>query len=106
MVISNTVMEVFNFNIYACYLSTNRGTLVVHFAQTVCVLHYCKYIAICSINVIVDDFDRFDMFVSFEIDNFPCPKFLFSYIVTKTRIGYFISVSAKFYLYFGFFRVR
>ena len=37
VVISNTVMLVFNFNIYACYLSTNRGTLVVHFAQTVCV---------------------------------------------------------------------
>ena len=26
------------------------------------VLHHCKYIAICSIDVIVDDFDRFDFF--------------------------------------------
>ena len=25
-------------------------------------LHHCKYIAVCSIDVIVDDFDRFDFF--------------------------------------------
>ena len=46
VVINNIVTEVFNFNIYACYLSTNRGTLVVYIAQTVYVLHHCKYIAI------------------------------------------------------------
>ena len=64
MVINNFVTEVFNFNIYAYYLSTNRGTSVVYIAQTVYryVLHHCKYIAICSIDVIVDDFDRFDFF--------------------------------------------
>ena len=33
------------------------------------VLHHSKYIAICSTDVIVDDFDRFDLFFYFEIDN-------------------------------------
>ena len=62
VVINSIVTEVFNCNIYTHYLSTNRGTLVVYIAQTVYVLHHCKYIAICSIDVIVDDFDRFDLF--------------------------------------------
>ena len=44
--INNIATEVFNFNIYACYLSTNRGTVVVYIAQTVYVLHHCKYIAV------------------------------------------------------------
>ena len=39
---NNIVTEVFNFNIYAYYLSTNRSTLVVYIAQTVYVLHHCK----------------------------------------------------------------
>ena len=60
-VLINIVTQVFNFNIYAYYLSTNCGTLVVYIAQKVYVFHHCKYIAICSIDVIVDDFDRFDM---------------------------------------------
>ena len=40
-------------------------------------MHHCKYIALCSIDVIVDDFDRFDLFfvVFFEIDNLPTPTF-------------------------------
>ena len=42
----NIFTEVFNFNICAYYLSTYRGTLVVYIAQTVYVLHHCKYIAI------------------------------------------------------------
>ena len=46
VVIKNIVTEVFNFNIYTYYLSINRGTLVVYIAQTVYVLHHCKYIAI------------------------------------------------------------
>ena len=46
VVINNIVTEVFNFNIYAYYLSTHRGTLVVYIAQTVYVLHHCEYIAI------------------------------------------------------------
>ena len=46
------------------------------------VLHHCKYIAICSIDVIVDDFDRFDLFFFFEIDYLPSPKFCF---VTSSR---------------------
>ena len=66
MVINNIVTEVFNFNIYAYYLSTNRGTLVVYIAQTVYIAlfisHHCQYIAISSIDVIVADFDRFDFF--------------------------------------------
>ena len=35
LVINNIVTEEFNFNIYAYYLLTNCGTLVVYFAQTV-----------------------------------------------------------------------
>ena len=46
VVINNIVTEVFNFDIYAYYLSTNRGTLVVYIEQTVYVLHHCKHIAI------------------------------------------------------------
>ena len=65
VVINNIVTKVLNFNIYANYLSTNRGTLVVYIAQTVYVLHHCKYIAICSIDVIVDDFDMLDFFFFF-----------------------------------------
>ena len=34
VVINNIVTEVFNFNISAYYLSTNRDTLVVYIAQT------------------------------------------------------------------------
>ena len=63
MMINNIVTEVFNFNIYAYYLSTNRGTVIVYIAQTVYVLDHCKYIAICSIDIIIgDDLDRFDLF--------------------------------------------
>ena len=65
MVINNIFTEVFNFNIYAYYLSTNRGTLVVYIAQTVYLLYHCKRIAIHRINVIVDDFDRYDLFFCF-----------------------------------------
>ena len=71
VVIKNIVTEVFNFNIYAYYLSTNRRTWVVYIAKTVYLLHHCKYIAVCSIDVIVDDFDFF------EIDYLPSPKFCF-----------------------------
>ena len=45
VVINNFVTKVFNLSIYPYYLSTNRGTLVVYIAQTVYVLHHCKYIA-------------------------------------------------------------
>ena len=40
------------------------------------VLHYSKYIAICSIDAIANCFDRFDIF-HFEIDNLPSSKFCF-----------------------------
>ena len=46
VVSNNIVTEVFNFNINAYHLSTNCGTLVGYIAQTVYVLHHCKYIAI------------------------------------------------------------
>ena len=62
VVINYVVTEVFNFNIYEKCLSTNHGTLVFYIAETVYVLHHCKLIAICSIDVIVDDYDRFDFF--------------------------------------------
>ena len=78
VVINKIVTKVFNFNIYTYYLTTNRG-LVVYIAQTVYVLHHCNYTAICSIGVIVDNFDRFDLFfcLFFEIDNLPSHKFCF-----------------------------
>ena len=41
VVMYNIVTEAVNFDIYAYYLSTNRGTLVVYTAQTVYVLHHC-----------------------------------------------------------------
>ena len=88
---NNIVTKILNFNIYANYLSTNCGTLVVYIAQTVYVLHHCKYIAICSIDVIVHDFDRFDLF--FEIDNLPSPKICFL-TLSRKLVCYFIPVSA------------
>ena len=75
VVIKNIVTEIFNFNIYAYYLSTNCGTLVVILRKQCYLLHHRKYIAVCSIDVIVDDFDRFDFF--FEIGYLPSPKFCF-----------------------------
>ena len=78
--INNIVSEVFNFNIYAYYLSTNRATLVVHIAQTV---YYCIIVSTLqfnsSIGVTVDDLDRFDtlLFFYFEADNLPSRKFCF-----------------------------
>ena len=45
VVLNNIVTEVFNFDIYAYYLSTNRSTLVVYIVQTLYVLHHC-YIAV------------------------------------------------------------
>ena len=62
VVINNIDTEVFNVNIYSYFFLTNRGTLVMQIAQTVYVLHHSKYIAICSIDVIISDFDRFDFF--------------------------------------------
>ena len=70
-------------------MSANRGTLVVYIAQTV---YDCIIVSTlqfnCSIDVTVDDLDRFDLRLTI------CPVvILFSYIVTKTRICYFIPVS-------------
>ena len=94
-VINNIVAEVFYFNIYVHYLWSNRGTLVVFIAQTVDALHHSKYIAICSIDVVVDDFDKLICFYffNFEIDNLPSRTF-FSSLPMKVHICYFISVSA------------
>ena len=84
VVINNIVTEVFNFNIYAYYLSTNRDTLVVYITQKVYVLHHCKYRAICSIDVMIENFDRLDLFFFLRLTI--CQVLtLFSYIVTKTR---------------------
>ena len=98
VVINNIVTKVFNYNIYAYYLSTNRGTLVVYIAQTVYVLHHCKYIEICTIDVIVDDFDWFYLFfcLFFEIDNLPCPKFCF---LISSRKLLFIYITFIFLLF-------
>ena len=39
--------------------------LFIYIAQTVYVLHHCKHIAICSIDVIVDDFQVWLVFLMF-----------------------------------------
>ena len=83
VVINNIVTEVFNFNIYTCYFSTNRGTLVVYIAQTVYVTTYFIIVSRlqfnCSIDVTVTDLDRSDLlfFFYFEADNLPSRKFCF-----------------------------
>ena len=46
--INNIVTEIFNFNIYAYYLSTNCGTLFVYIAQTAWALHHMHW---CYSNV-------------------------------------------------------
>ena len=103
VVMNNIVTEVFNFNIYAYYLSTNRGTLVVDIAQTVYILHHCKYIAICSIDVIVDDLDRFELFLFFfEIDNLPSPKFCFPTLSRKLVFAISFALQLNFIYIFSF----
>ena len=77
VVINNIVTEVFNFNIYAYYLSTNRGTLVVYIAQTVYVLHHCKYNAFAALMLYLTSLTSLSCFVFFEIDNLPSRKFRF-----------------------------
>ena len=62
--INTIVTEVFNFNIYEYYLSTNCGTLVVFIAQTVYALHHSKYIAICRIDVMNERFILFLLLTS------------------------------------------
>ena len=104
VVINNIVAEVFHFNIYAYYLSTNRGTLVVFTAQTVYELHHSKYIAICSIDVMVDNFDRFDLFFLFyfEIDNFPSRIFFLLPSLRKSVFAISFPFQPNFILYFSF----
>ena len=93
--INNIFAEVLHFNIYAHYLWTNRGTLIVFIAQTVYALHRSKCVAICSIDAMVDDFDRFALFVFlFRDRHFPKLYLCFSSIPTKVRICYFIPVSS------------
>ena len=58
----------------------------------------CKDIANWSIDVIVDDFDRFD-FCFLEVDNLPSPKFCF---LTSSRKLVF-AISFPFQLNFLFF---
>ena len=66
--------------------------MVVCIAQIVYVLHHCKYILICIIDVIVDDFDGFDLFLFFfEIDNLPSRKFCF--LTSSRKLVFVISFS-------------
>ena len=61
VVINNIVTEVFNFNAYGNICRQIAVLWLFNIAQTVYVLHHCKHIAICSIDVIVDDFNRFGL---------------------------------------------
>ena len=99
VVINSIVAEVFNVNIYAYYLSTNRGTLIVYIVQTV--YAYCIIVITlqfnCSIDVTLDDLDRFDLlFFYFEADNLPSRKFCF---LTLSRKHVF-AISSLFQLNF------
>ena len=105
-VINNIVTQVFNFNIYVYYLSTNRGTLVVYIAQKVYVFHHCKYIAICSIDVIADDFDKVDLFFLFFLRLTICQvlNFVFllrhenSHLLFHSRFNLILFISLVFQL--------
>ena len=78
--INNIATEVFNFNIYACYLSTIA-------VLWLCTLRkrytYCTIVSTlqfkCSIDVTVDDLDGFDLlfFFYFKADNLSSRKFCF-----------------------------
>ena len=89
VVTNDSVKEVFNFNIYGYYSSTNCGSLVVYIAQTLYVLCHSKYIAICSI----DDLTGFNLFF-LRLTVCQVVILFFSSIVTTTCICYFIPVSA------------
>ena len=114
VVINNIVTEVFNFTIYAYYLSINRDTLVVYAAQTVYVLHHGKYIAICSIDVIVDDFDKFDLFFLFFLRLTICQvlNFVFlhcqenSYLLFHSRFSLILFIFLVFQLTIILFGVK
>ena len=67
--INNIVTEVFDFNIYAYYLSTNRGTVVVYIAQTVSVLHLVSTMQFPAVMLQSDRLDWFYFY--FDIDNLP-----------------------------------
>ena len=73
VVINNIVTEVFNFNIYAYYLSTNRGWLSTLRKQYT----YCIIVGTlqfnCSIDVTVDDLDRFALLFFFILRLTICP---------------------------------
>ena len=102
VVINNIVTEVFNFNFLAYYLSTNA----IHCLCTLC--KQCTYCIIvstlqfnCSIDVTVDDLDRFDCFVffCFEADNLPSCIFCF---LTSSRKLVF-DISSPFQLIFIYY---
>ena len=111
---NNIVTEVFNFNIYTYYLSTNRGTFVLYKAQTVYVLHHFKYIAICSVDVADDEFDRFDLLFFFILRLTICPVVTFvflhrhknSYLLFHPRFSLTLCIFLVFKLIIIFFGVK
>ena len=75
------VTEVFNFNIYA-YIIICRQISVLWLGTLRKQCTYCIIVSTlqfnCSIDVTVDDLDRFDLFFFyFEADNLPSRKFCF-----------------------------
>ena len=77
---NNIVTEVFNFNIYAYYLSTNRTTLVVYIAQCTYCIIVSKLQFNCSSDVTVDDLDRFDLLLFFILRLTICPVVNFVFL--------------------------
>ena len=73
---------------------------------------HCKYIAICSIDLMVDDFHRFDSFFNFEIDNLSSGTFFFfhphknSYLLFHPRFSLILFILLVFKLIVILFGVK
>ena len=85
VVINNIVTEIFNFDICAYYLSTNRGIPVLWLCTLCKQSTYCIIVSTfqfnCSIDVTVDDLDRFDLlFFLFFFRLIICPVVNFVFL--------------------------
>ena len=96
---NNIVTEVFNFNIYGYYLSTNRGSFVVY----IHLRQWCMYcIIVSTLQFAALMFDIF--FVYFVIDNLPSRNFFFlyrhknSYLLFYPRFSLILSIFLVFML--------
>ena len=113
--INNIATEVFNFNINAYYLSTNRGTWMctLHKQCTNCIIVSTLQFT-SSIDVTVDDLDRFECFFLFILRLTICPvvNFVFlhchknSYVLFHPRFSLFLFIFLVFKLVVILFGVK